>query len=283
MNYTIKQFNLDYPDDDACLQAMFDKQYGDLKICPKCGVKDTKFYKLKNRKVYSCMHCRYQIHPLAGTIFHKSATPLKLWFYAIYLFSTSRNGVSAKELERHLGVTYKTAWRIAFQIRRLMSDDEKLDGIVEIDETWIGGSRKGSRGRKLNTKQQIVMGMVERDGKARAKILEGRNTPHMTPFIREHVSEGTHVMTDEYFAYAALKHIGYIHKTVKHKERFAMGDIHTQTIEGFWSQLKRSINGTYHVVSPKHLQSYVDEFAFRHSLRKTSVYPVLMAKAAKRV
>src|SRR3989344_5492634 len=139
MRYTIKQFNEEYPDDNACLEAVFQNRFGDVKFCPKCGA-ETKFYRVKKRQCYACMHCGYQLHPLAQTIFRKSETPLKSWFYAIYLFSVSKNGVSAKELERHLGVTYKTAWRMAKQIRLLMQQDvEQLTGTVEVDETYIGG------------------------------------------------------------------------------------------------------------------------------------------------
>ena len=135
-NYTIKDFNKEYQDDSACLNQIFNNRFGFLKECPECKNK-AKFYKVSNRKCFACQFCGYQIHPLADTIFHKSSTPLKLWFYGIFLFSASRNGVSAKELQRHLGVTYKTAWRMAQQIRKLMSQDtDKLSGIVEADETY---------------------------------------------------------------------------------------------------------------------------------------------------
>jgi transposase len=120
MKFTIKQFNETFPNDDTCLQFMFDKRYGNMTACTKCGVTNPSYYRVRNRKCYECKDCGYQIHPLANTIFHKSDTSLKSWFYAIYLFSASKNGVSAKELERHLGVTYKTAWRIAKHIRLLM-------------------------------------------------------------------------------------------------------------------------------------------------------------------
>ncbi|HEV2403163.1 MAG TPA: IS1595 family transposase [Candidatus Saccharimonadales bacterium] len=146
--YTIEQFNQQYLTEDACLDSIFRNRYGDLEACPNCGVVDAKFYRLKERKAYSCQHCRYQIHPLAGTIFHKSDTPLRSWFFAIYLFGTSKNGVSAKELERHLGVTYKTAWRIAKQIRLLkQQDSNRLSGVIEADETYIGGKRTSPKVR----------------------------------------------------------------------------------------------------------------------------------------
>jgi len=120
MGYTIKNFNKEYPDDDACLREIFQQRYGNLQVCPRCN-RNTKFHKVSNRKCYSCQYCGYQIHPLADTIFNKSSTPLKLWFLAIFLMSYSKNKLSAKELERHLGVTYKTAWRIIKEIGKLMS------------------------------------------------------------------------------------------------------------------------------------------------------------------
>jgi len=141
--FTIKQFNEMYPDDSACLQQIFDNRYGNVNECPHCN-KTTKFYRTaEGRKCYSCEWCGYQIHPLAGTIFHKSSTSLKSWFYAMFLFSCSKNGVSGKELERQLGVTYKTGWRMAKQIRMLFDEGiDLLTGVVEIDETYVGGKEK---------------------------------------------------------------------------------------------------------------------------------------------
>lgn len=192
--YTIRQFDLDFPNDDACLDAIFTNRYGDLKFCPYCGA-ETKFYKLADRKAYSCMHCRYQIHPLAGTIFHKSETPLRSWFFAIYLFGASKNGVSAKELERHLGVTYKTAWRMAKHIRMLMQQsNDKFSGIVEADETFIGG-RTNLR-RKFDNKS-TVLGIVEKKGKTRAVVANGASATTAIPFLKGSVEIGSEVHTDD--------------------------------------------------------------------------------------
>jgi len=278
--YTIKQFNEQYPDETACLDAIFQNRFGDLKFCPHCGA-ETKFYKLTDRKAYSCRHCRYQIHPLAGTIFHKSETPLKSWFFAIYLFGTSKNGVSAKELERHLGVTYKTAWRIAKQIRILMQQDgDKLGGIVEADETYIGG-RTDIR-RKFNNKS-TVLGIVEKKGKARAVVASGANASTALPFMRAAVEIGSEVHTDESRIYNRVKR-EYSHKVVNHSiKEYVKDGVHTNNIEGLWGQLKRSIDGTYHCVSPKYLQSYVNEFVYRYNLRDDAVYPFLIQQAGKRV
>lgn len=137
--FTVLEFHKKYPDDNACIQEIFENRYGTLKVCPACK-KNTNFTRVSDRKCWACQWCGHQLHPLADTIFHKSDTPLTKWFFAIYLFANSKNGVAAKELERQLGVTYKTAWRIAKQIRLLMDQSHPvLSGTVEADETYVGG------------------------------------------------------------------------------------------------------------------------------------------------
>jgi len=278
MRYTIKQFNQEYPDDDACLEAVFQNRFGDVKFCPKCGA-ETKFYRVKKRQCYACMHCGYQLHPLAQTIFRKSETPLKSWFYAIYLFSVSKNGVSAKELERHLGVTYKTAWRIAKQIRLLMKQDgEKLTGVVEADESYFGGRRKGQRGYGHKTP---VLGAVEKNGNAKAQVTDWASTSRARAFLQANLEPDTHLHTDDNRIYWWAKK-QFKHGIVNHSEGYYVQEgVSTNTIEGLWSQMKRSIDGTYHVVSPKYLQSYVNEFVFRYNYRDLAVCPVLLERASK--
>jgi transposase len=277
MRYTKKQFEAEYPDDDACLEAVFQNRFGDLKICPKCGVSDTKFYRVKKRQCYACMHCGYQLHPLAGTIFRKTTTPLKDWFYAIYLFSVAKNGVSAKELERHLGVTYKTAWRMAKQIRLLMAQDvEQLNGMVEVDETYIGGRTKGRQNRLDN--KTAVMGAVEKLGSARAQATGWADATIARSFLNVHLSPEANLQTDDSRIYRSAKKY-FKHEVVNHSEGvYVQKGVSTNTIEGVWSQMKRSIDGTYHVVSPKYLQSYVDEFIFRYNYRDVAVCPVLLER-----
>lgn len=285
MRYTKKQFEAEYPDDDACLESVFQERFGDLKYCPKCGA-ETTFYRIKKRPVYSCMHCGYQLSPLADTIFRKTTTPLRDWFYAIYLFSVAKNGVSAKELERHLGVTYKTAWRMCREIRKLMADEESgmLGGsgkTVEVDETYIGGKHPKKLGY---SKKEVVFGMVERNGKAKAKQVKSSGVRVLIPEIIAGITPDAIINSDEYGAYRKLKGYGYSHTTVNHsKLEYVRGVSHTNTIEGFWSQLKRSVDGTYHAVSPKYLQSYLNEFTFRYNYRDVAVCPVLLERAAKRV
>lgn len=282
MRYTKAQFDKDFPTDDACLQAVFENRFGDLDHCPKCAVVEPKFYKVNGRKCYACKDCGYQLHPLAQTIFHKSSTPLKSWFYAIYLFSVSKNGVSASELERHLGVANKTALRMAHQIRKLMADGgDPLTGEIEIDETYIGGTRKMAQ--KYNNKS-VVFGMVERNGQAKSYHVKSNGSRVLLPVIVRDVAPNSHIHSDEYGVYKTLDRKGYTHTTVNHsKLEYVRGNAHTNTIEGYWSQLKRSIDGTYHSVSPKYLQRYLDEFSFRYNFRDVAVYPVLLELAAKRV
>jgi transposase len=280
MRYTFAQFKTEYPDDKACLEAVLENRYG--KTCPRCGVVGVKFHPITGRKGFVCSECDRHIYPLADTIFRKSETSLWNWFYAIYLFSTSKNGVSAKELERHLGVTYKTAWRMAKQIRLLMQQDsDKLTGTVEVDETYIGGKTDFKNKYKNKTG---VYGVAERNGFAKALIAQGGvNATTAIPFLKAHVEAGSSVMSDESRIYGWVKQ-NYTHAYVTHsKEEYVRGNVHTNTIEGFWGQMKSSIRGTYHCVSSKYLQSYVNEFVYRYNFREIAVCPVLLEQAGKPV
>ena len=281
MRYTLKDFKTEYPDDEACLKAVLDNRYGTT--CPKCGVINTKFYPITGRKAFACLHCRKHIYPLADTIFRKSETSLWNWFYAIFQFSVSKNGVSAKELERTLGVTYKTAWRMCRQIRLLMKANVgKLGGEVEIDETFIGGKPKAHVARRVQKQKQVVLGMVERNGLIRAQHIKGTGSRSIIPEVKRAVYRKTPIFTDEYAVYKALPKFGHPHEAVQHsKLEYGRGNVSTNTIEGFWSQMKRSMDGTYHSVSPKYLQSYVNEFVFRYNLRGLPICPILLERAVK--
>jgi len=280
MRYTLKQFKEEYPDDNSCLKAVLDNRYGNT--CPKCGVVGTKFYKITGRKAFACLHCRQHIYPLAETIFRKSETSLWNWFYAIYQISNHKNGFSAKTLERELGVTYKTAWRMCKQIRILMVQEGlQLAEVVETDETYIGGRKIG--GKSFQDKE-AVFGMVERDGLVKAEHVRSTGARVLMPKLRDSIAVGTTVYSDQAQVYKTLKRQGFIHQSVNHSNsEYVRGSVHTNTIEGFWGQLKRSIDGTYHVVSPKYLQSYVNEFAFRYNFRSLPVAPILLELAWKHV
>jgi len=269
MKYTIKDFDRDFPNDDSCLDYVFDKQYGKDYECPECH--KTGFYRVTDRKCYACAWCGYQIHPLANTIFHKSSTNLKTWFYAIFLMSSSKNGVAATEIQRQTGVTYKTAWRIQRQVRKLMkSGNDPLKGTVELDDTYIGGRRPGKRGRGAG--KTPVIGMVERKGKVKANVVDNLKKRTVKPIISKNIEKKSEVFSDEFLSYHDLANYDFDHDVIKHKiKEYVRGRVHTNTIEGFWSQLKRSIHGTYHSVSPQHLQLYVDEFAWRYNHRKSEI------------
>lgn len=282
MKFTLQQFSKQFPNDAACLQYMFNARYDDMPACPKCGIANPSYYRVRSKKVYECKDCGYQISPLANTIFHKSKTSLRSWFYVIFMFSVSKNGVSAKEIERTLGCTYKTAWRMARLVRSLMQQGNgTLSGIVEADETYIGGREKG-KGVTVQNKQ-AVFGIVERGGRVKARPVKATGARVLLAEIQRDVIEGTHVHTDEYGSYRKLKQLGYSHTTVNHSTlEYVRGAVHTNTIEGFWSQLKRSLDGTYHAVSPKHLQHYVDEFVYRYNHRSALVFPDLLARTSRR-
>jgi transposase len=279
-HYTIKMFRTDYNTNEKCLRAIFLNRYGKDFECPKCHTKG-KWYLIEDRKRFDCS-CGYGVYPLAGTIFHKSETPLVDWFYAIYLFASSRNGVSAKELERQLGVTYKTAWRIARQIRSLFAQtDITLSGEVETDETYVGGKRRGKRGPGAEGKT-IVFGVMQRKGQAKAMVVPNAKRATILPILTSAVAKNSTVFTDELHIYKAVASHGYNHETVKHKiYEYVRGKVHTNSIEGFWSQLKRSLDGTHHAVSPKYLQRYVDEFVWRYNHRGETLFPLLVGEVAK--
>lgn len=268
--YTIHDFNADFPDDNACLDFIRDMIYPDGIECRTCE-RITRHHRLKGRKAYSCDRCGTHVYPLAGTIFEKSRTPLKSWFYAMYLMSVTRCGISAKQLERELGVTYKTAWRMFKQIRSLLDEDVgPLFGEVEMDETYYGGKRRGDkRGRPGKDSHKVpVAGVVQRGGKVAALVTQDAKKRSLMPIVEKKVLPETMVYTDELKSYDDLDKKGYKHERIPHAEQvYVVGNVHTNTIEGFWSLLKRGIGGVYHSVSAKHLQDYVNEYAFRYNHR----------------
>ncbi len=269
--FTLSQFLDRFPNDTACLEEIKQLRYPNGIDCPKCK-KVTPHHKITKRQAYACQWCGNHIYPLAGTVFEKTTTSLKLWFYAIYLMAQTRAGISAKQLQRELGVTYKTAWRMFKQIRMLMSeasDNTPLDGTVEIDETYVGGKyRKKGAWRGDNEQKQIVMGMVKRGGKAYLRHIPNTGKWTLLKQIQEHVSPQARVFTDEFRGYDCLPKFGYVHDSVKHMaDEMVRGEVYTQNIENIWSHLKRGINGVYRVVSKKYLQAYADEYAFRYNHR----------------
>lgn len=274
MSYTIKQFFDRFPDDDACLTHLFSVRYGDDPYCPSCQAPAT-FHKLSKVPAYACSQCGHHIHPTAGTFMHRTHVPIRDWFYAMYLFTTSRHGVPAKELERQLGVSYPTALRMSHKIREYMGE---VDGIppmtdhVEVDETYVGGKRpkvKGFTGRSAKGKT-VVFGILERGGELFTKVVPNASRKSLIPPIVENVPVGTRISSDEWGPYRILSSLGYVHNTVDHRAKeYARGDVHVNSLEAFWSILKRSIRGTHVHVSRKHLPKYLGEFEFRYNMRKS--------------
>ena len=270
---TLRQFQDAFPTEDSCLEHLLRTRYGDRHDCAKCG-RNAHYYRVSTRKVYSCEYCGNQIAPMAGTPFERTRTPLRDWFYVMFLFTTSRSGVAAKEVERQLGVTYKTAWRMCHEIRKYMAtldSDDPLGGIgseVEIDETLIGGSVSG-KGRGYKGNKACVVGMLERGGELVTRVVSGRTKPAMHALINAHVLPGTTIHTDEFGGYKDLALNGYRHVTVDHSTKVyaTKAGAGVNAMEGFWAQLKRGINGTHIHVSSRNLPKYLGEFEYRHNMR----------------
>ncbi len=273
MKITVQDFFKRFPDDDTCLSHIMTLRYETKRDCVKCG-QATEYYRLTNRPAYSCKLCGHHIYPCAGTPFERTRTPLQLWFYVIYLFTTTRHGVPAKEIQRQLGVTYKTAWRMGHEIRKFMGKtdgDSGLSGQVEIDESYVGGrkhyqSKSGRPGPGHN--KTTVFGMVERGGDLMTYVVPNAKNATLFPIVENFVAKGSEISTDEAPGYRSVCKLGYKHDTVNHgREQWVKGKTHTNTIEGFWSHFKCSMRGTHHSISRQHMQKYLVEFEFRFNLR----------------
>jgi transposase len=299
--YSFMEFMQDFPDDAACMDLLWRQRYapnGSRAECPKCE-QERKFHRVKARPSYACEACGFQFYPLAGTIFHKSSTSLRLWFYAIHLMTSTRCGVSAKHLERELGVTYKTAWRMFNLIRNklMIEDDELLTGEVEIDETSVDGKPRkfqglplGSAGSNIskanklaNRRRATVFAAVERRGRVKATVLPGRRGPRLREQAIQWVDPDSIVFTDEWPAYNKLHQHFASHSRISHGAReYVVGNIHTNTIEGFFGNLKTGIRGNYKLVSHKWLQGYLNEFTWRYNHRhdRRAMFHTLIERAA---
>lgn len=268
---TLRQFQDRFPTEESCLDHLMRTRYGDRHDCEKCG-RNAHFYRVKARRSYACEYCGAQVYPTANTPFDRTRTSLRDWFYVMFLFCTSRNGVAAKEVERQLGVTYKTAWRMCHEIRKYMADvdgDDPVGGFtrqVEVDETFIGGVQEGGFGGLGKT---VVFGMMERGGEIITRVVPNRRRDTLIPIIKENVKMHSIVHTDEHTPYITLGREGYFHHMTNHGAQQYVSPTGSSVngIEGFWSQLKRGINGTHIHVSAKHLSKYLGEFEFRHNRR----------------
>lgn len=277
---TLRQFQDRFPTEESCLDHLFQVRYGTGFECPSCK-RPARFHRVKARRSYACQWCAHQVYPTAGTPFDRTRTSLRDWFYVMFLFTTTRNGVAAKRVEREIGVTYKTAWRMCHEVRKYMASldsDDPLGGIgeaVEIDETLIGGVVKGKgRGRHVAEKS-VVLGMYEKGGELITRVVPNVKRDTLWSHIEQNVLPGTTIHTDELRSYRGLQLRGYRHMTVNHNagEYVSAFGCSVNALEGFWAMLKRGISGTHIHVSEKHLSKYLGEFEYRWNMR---AYPQLM-------
>ncbi len=299
---SLMEFMREFPDDATCLEWLWRNRHsedGEHAHCPKCDQERRfKRYATKQRRQsWTCTACGHHLHPTAGTIFHKSSTSLHLWFYAMYLITSTRCGISAKHLERELGVHYKTAWRMFNKIRnQLMTQEtDQLAGSVEIDETFVGGKpRQADRNRRAKygwnaqtdywERKAIVFAAVERGGRVRAEHVPNSRGPLVERKAREFVLPGSMIFTDEYRPYQRLGKTGYSHRRIAHNAKvYVDGDVHTQTIDGFFGLFKTGVRGAHHAISHKWLQGYLNEWAWRYNRRDSDVpmFYDLVATAAR--
>lgn len=255
--------------DKECRAAIESLRWPDGVRCPRC--EGEKVYRAEPRKQFDCASCGYQFSVTAGTIFHDSKLGLPKWFVAVYLMCEAKKGVSANQMKRTLGISYKTAWYLCHRIRAAMRDDtpNPLRGIVEVDETLVGGKRTHV-GKGYRENKTVVIGAVQRGGDVRLKVIKRQNKRHMQGFVHSVVSDAAEaIYTDEAYAYQGVGDDNTRHETVHHKsEEWVRADVHTNQIEGVWSLLKRSIVGSYHQLSAKHLPAYLDEISFPYNNRE---------------
>ena len=263
-------FYAKFSTEQACRDFLEHSRWANGIICPKCGVIG-KSYRFKDGRLFKCGDCRQPFTVRVGTIFEDSMLPLQKWFLAIYLATSLKKGISSIQLAKYLGITQKSAWFVLHRIRKVVEDSgdgNMLGGITEIDESYLGGIQKGHRGRASNTSNKAtVFGAVERKGNIKVIHVPNSRGETLLPAIQHHIKPSATIMSDEYTVYKPLERMGYTHYEINHTLHFGIGTVHTNSIEGFWSQLKRGINGIYHHVSKKHLQLYCSEYEYRYNTR----------------
>jgi transposase len=281
------EFMRDFPNDAACLEHLWRQRYapdGEHAECPKC-LRERVFKNYataQGRQSWTCTGCGHHVHPTAGTIFEKSSTSLHLWYYAMYMMTSTRCGISAKQLEREIGVSYKTAWRMLNKIRtELMAQDGRpLHGDVEVDETAGGGRIRASDRAKGEqyvrakvSNPPTIWAAVERGGRVKSHVVKSRASADVEAPIYRYVLPASMIFTDDYVGYDSyrLSSRFIAHKRIRHSDKvYVSGIVHTQTVEGFFGNMKVGIRGVYHSVSSKWLQSYISEYAWRYNERSTS-------------
>jgi transposase-like protein len=274
---TLQEAILYFADKETCTTFMAQLRWPDGVTCPNCEGKEVSY--LSTRFMWKCKACKKQFSVKIGTVMEDSPIGLDKWLAAMWLISNAKNGISSCEIHRALGVTQKSAWFLLHRIRLAMQNGtfEKLSGQVEVDETYIGGLARNMHRDKRHAKitgtggsgKVAVMGLLERNGKVRAKVIASANQETLHGEVRGHVEAGADLFTDGWKGYSGLNQ-DYIHQVIDHAEKYVDGQIHTNGIENFWSLLKRGIKGTYVSVEPFHLFRYLDEQSFRFNTRKDS-------------
>ena len=259
-----------FGDEDTCREYLEKIRWPDGVCCPRCG--DCSVSEIKTRDQFDCNGCRYRFSVTSGSIFDNTKLPLKKWFVAIYMMCESKKGISANQLKRTLGVSYKTAWYLCHRIREAMGNDPlvgpALFGVVEVDETLVGGKRRGvGTGNRIG--KTWVAGAVQRGGQIRLEKIPNIRKKTLHSFIARHIKdEAEAIYTDELRSYLGIADHDTRHETVTHLEdEWVFGDVHTNSVEGVWSLLKRSIVGSFHKISVKHLDRYLDELEYRFNNR----------------
>ena len=257
-----------FPDEKSAQAFFAEKRWGNHVVCPNC--KKDNIYNVSGAQPYKCGSCKRKFTCKTGTIMEGSPVPVRMWLFAMYLMGASRKGISSIQLGKQLGVTQKTAWYMAHRIRQACVETAKLKGIVEVDEAYIGGKDKNRHANLRKhlgrgaTDKAIVVGLRERNGTSIGRVVEGTSRYELQSLIRDNVAKKTAVFTDDHPSYFGLKNGGYNHTVVRHSRgEYVDGVAHTNSIESLWAVLKRGIYGTYHNVSKKHLNRYVNEFCFR--------------------
>ena len=275
---TLPEVNTMFSTDEKCRELLERLRWPEGVTCSRC--KDRRVSRMKDYARFECVGCQYQFTVMSGTIFHDSHLPLPIWFLAVLLICEAKKGMSASQLKRtlwgqHKG-SYKTAWYLCHRIRAAMATAEKtmLFGTVEMGETYVGGVQRGHQDKPGHgqSKKQIVIGLRQRGGETRFFHAEDAKSGTLAQYLKDNVSEDVEVIvTDEFNAYpSAMKSVGLSdrHKTIKHRTKvYVDGDIHTNTVESAFSLLKRGIIGTWHRISAKHLEAYLDEMTFRFNNR----------------
>ena len=264
-------FMQEFHSDEKCRAYLEKLRWPDGVSCPRCSSESIS--RIKDRGIYDCNKCRYQFSVTARTIFHDSHLPLWKWFLTVYMMLESKKGVSANQISRTIDVSYKTSWYLCHRIRNAMKekDPDLLGGIVEVDETLIGGKQKGSgKGKGIRKNKSVVVGAIQRNGDVRMKVIKRNDRKTLHRFIRDHIRPNTEmIITDEWPAYNGIKDHDTDHQTINHSiKEWVRGNIHTNSIENVWSILNRSIIGAYHKVTAKHLDAYLDELEWRFNNRE---------------